>query len=146
MKLSGGDPAGLWADQTSPKAQEKPGSKTQAHSQATAEFVGGRGQGDARCQRQPVKGYYLWPVWAAQRHQRSDSAIEGWQQDKYFPFGEAQRDSARPTDQLGSACSQRLAVELCVPMGVVVVAGFVELDQSSWPLARALSGYGFRSG
>ena len=85
-----------------------------------------------RCQRQPAEGYYRCFVRSPQRHRESYSGTGYRLQDKYFSSGAIERDIAKPANAFGQTYSQRLAAGLHVAMGIVAVAGFVQLDEGSW--------------
>jgi len=143
--ISSGYPACLWTDQTSTSTQERSWSKMQTHSQATAWVVGRSGQKAPRCQRQPAEGYNRRSVRTPQRHQESYSRTGYRLQDKHFSSGTIERDVAKPADAFGQAYSQRLAAGLHVAMGIVAVAGFVQLDEGSYSSGGSLpsDGVGF---
>jgi len=85
-----------------------------------------------RCQRQPAEGYYRCFVRSPQRHRESYSGTGYRLQDKYFSSGTIEWDIAKPANAFGQTYSQRLAAGLHVAMGIVAVAGFVQLDEGSW--------------
>jgi len=134
----------LWTNQTS-QTQEGSWSKMQTHSQASVRIAGRSSKEAPRCQRQPAEGYYRCSVRSVEEHRETYPAIGHWPEDKYFSSGTGQWDIARSTDASGQAYSQRLASTLDVAMGIVAVAGFVQLGQGSQVFGWLLScdGFGF---
>jgi len=138
--LSSSDFACFWAYKASSTKKARAWPKVQTCPQAAARIAGWRCQESPRWARQSAQSHHTCVVRTTERHQTSYQEIAYRSADKHLSSGAAQWNVAQPADTTGQTYPQCFAIELHAAVGVVAVAGYLQLGQTARLAGRKMSG------
>jgi len=144
--VSKSDFGGVWPCETPSASQKRTRPAVQTCPQTTTRSACRRRQEGSRFQRQSAEGYHVCVVRTTEGHQAVYSKIAYRPTDKHFSFGAAQRHLAQSTNTIGTTYPQCIALDVYVGMGVVAVAGCVQLAAAAWFAGGQMSRNGAGTG